>query len=71
MKRFIIYKMLDPILRIYLKVLYRPTIIGKENIPMEGPIIVAANHKHLMDQCGPILSTKRILHYLLSVISHI
>ena len=58
------YKIFKPILGFIFKVYFNPRIIGKENIPMEGPIIVAANHKHLMDQCGPILSTKRILHYL-------
>ena len=58
------YKIFKPILGFIFKVYFNPRIIGKENVPMEGPIIVAANHKHLMDQCGPILSTKRILHYL-------
>ena len=58
------YKIFKPILGFIFKTYFNPKIIGKENIPKEGPIIVAANHKHLMDQCGPILSTKRILHYL-------
>ena len=58
------YKLFKPILGFIFKIYYNPKIIGKENIPKDGPIIVAANHKHLLDQCGPILSTKRILHYL-------
>jgi 1-acyl-sn-glycerol-3-phosphate acyltransferase len=58
------YKIFKPILGFIFKTYFNPKIIGKENIPKDGPIIVAANHKHLMDQCGPILSTKRILHYL-------
>jgi 1-acyl-sn-glycerol-3-phosphate acyltransferase len=58
------YKIFKPILGFIFKTYFNPKIIGKENIPKEGPIIVAANHKHLMDQCGPIISTKRILHYL-------
>lgn len=58
------YKIFKSILGLIFKVYYNPKIIGKENIPKEGPIIVAANHKHLMDQCGPILSTKRTIHYM-------
>ena len=58
------YRIFKPILGIIYRIYYNPKIIGKENIPKEGAIIVAANHKHIMDQCCPILSTKRIIHYL-------
>lgn len=58
------YKIFKPILGLVFKVYFNPQIIGKENVPVDGPIIMAANHKHLMDQCGPILSTKRIIHYM-------
>ena len=51
---------LGPIFKLY----YNPTIIGKENIPKSGPIIVCGNHKHLYDQCLPIVSTKRFLRYM-------
>ncbi|MGN1379784.1 MAG: lysophospholipid acyltransferase family protein [Bacilli bacterium] len=43
---------------------YRPKIINKDYIPKDGPIILCGNHNHLLDQCLPILSTKRMLHYL-------
>ncbi len=46
------------------KLYYNPTIIGKENIPKTGRIIIAGNHKHLFDQCLTIISTKRGIHYL-------
>ena len=45
-------------------ILLRPTYKNKEVIPKEGPIIVCGNHIHLLDQCLPILSTKRMLHYM-------
>jgi 1-acyl-sn-glycerol-3-phosphate acyltransferase len=45
-------------------IVYNPKFINKEYIPKDGPIIIAGNHKHLLDQCLPILSTKRMLHYL-------
>ena len=51
---------LGPIFKFY----YHPTIIGKENIPKEGPILIVGNHKHLYDQCLAIVSTKRGIHYM-------
>ena len=51
---------LAPIFKLY----YNPTIIGKENIPKEGSILIEGNHKHLMDQCLAIISTKRVIHYM-------
>ena len=58
------YKFFKPILGLIYRIYYNPKIIGKENIPKEGAIIVAGNHKHVMDQCGPILATKRPIHYM-------
>lgn len=43
---------------------YHPVVIGKENIPKEGPIILVGNHIHVMDQCNIIIVTKRNLHYM-------
>lgn len=51
---------LGPIFKLY----YNPTIIGKENIPESGSILIVGNHKHLMDQCLAIISTKRPIHYM-------
>jgi len=51
---------LGPIFKLY----YNPKVIGKENIPKSGSIIVCANHKHIMDQCLAIISTKRFLRYM-------
>ena len=58
------YKVFKAILGVVFNTYYNPKIIGKENIPSVGPIIVAANHKHLVDQCGPIMATKRVIHYM-------
>ena len=51
---------LGPIFRFY----YHPTILGKEMIPKEGPILIVGNHKHLYDQCLTIIATKRGIHYM-------
>ncbi len=44
--------------------LFRPTIIGAENIPAEGRIILAGNHTHFMDCISVAASTKRVVHFL-------
>lgn len=58
------YKIFKPILGPIFKWYYNPTIINAEVIPKEGPILVVGNHKHIMDQCSVIISTKRIIHYM-------
>lgn len=58
------YNILKPVLGFVYKLWYNPKIIGKENIPKEGPILVVGNHVHIMDQCNIIISTKRPLHYM-------
>lgn len=60
----VLYRLSKIILGPIFKLYYNPTIIGKENIPKEGPIIIAGNHKHLYDQCLTILSTKRFITYM-------
>ena len=58
------YKIIRPIAKVIFKILYRPTIIGKENIPKEGRIIIAGNHKHNWDCAMMLCSTKRCIHFL-------
>ena len=58
------YKIARPILGTLYRLYYNPKIIGIENIPKNGPIIIVGNHKHVMDQCNIIISTKRVVHYM-------
>jgi len=58
------YKLFKLILGPIFKFYYNPKVIGKENIPEDGSILVVGNHIHLMDQCVPILSTKRVINYM-------
>lgn len=58
------YRILKPILGGLYKLWYNPKIIGKENIPKEGPILLCGNHIHVMDQCSVMVSTKRMIHYM-------
>ena len=34
---------------IYCKVVYRFKLVGKENIPKEGPVIICGNHRTFLD----------------------
>ncbi len=58
------YKILTPIMRPLFKFYYNPKIIGAENIPNDGAVIIAGNHKHVLDQCLTIMATKRVIHYM-------
>lgn len=60
----ILYKVGRIILRPFFKWYYNPTIVGKENIPKKGAILIVGNHKHLYDQCLSIISTKRFIKYM-------
>lgn len=46
------------------KLYYNPKVFGKENIPKKGSIILTGNHKHVMDQCSIIFSTRRMTHWM-------
>ena len=60
----ILYKIsrfiLGPIFRLY----YNPKTIDKKYLKIDGPIIIAGNHKHLYDQCITITDTKRYIRYM-------
>lgn len=58
------YKFAKGLLGIIYKFYYTPKIIGKENIPKDGSILIVGNHVHIMDQCNPIIVTKRPVHYM-------
>lgn len=46
------------------RILFRPTIVGNENIPEDGRIVIAGNHTHFMDCITVASSTKRCVHFL-------
>ena len=66
MRRFkdILYYLLKPFVALYFLIVFRPTVIGKENIPKKGPIILCGNHKHIHDQYNVMIFTPRIVHYM-------
>ncbi len=58
------YKIVRPAVGVLFKILYRPTIIGRENIPKTGGIILAGNHTKWLDPIMLIAVTKRQVHFL-------
>ena len=58
------FKIFKVVLGGLFKFYYNPKFVGGENIPTDGPILVVGNHIHIMDQCLPILCTKRPVHYM-------
>ena len=58
------YKLVRPIIIVFFKCLFTPKIIGKDNIPKEGRIVLAGNHTNNFDCLLLIISTKRCIHFL-------
>lgn len=58
------YKLFMPVFNKFFKFYYNPRTIGAENIPTDGAIVIAGNHKHILDQCLTIAATKRMIHYM-------
>lgn len=64
MKEPKLYKVVRPILKVFMKIAYKPKMSGLENIPREGPVILAGNHTNNFDCLLLIASTKRCIHFL-------
>ena len=63
-KDTLFYKIVKPIVSLYIKICYRPTIIGLENIPKKGRIILAGNHTKWLDPVMLVGVVKRQVHFL-------
>lgn len=59
-----LYKFLKVICKLLMKIIFRPKVIGTENIPEKGAIIFAGNHIHAIDAPLVMTSTKRVVHYM-------
>ena len=58
------YTIARPIISIYVKICYRPQVIGKENIPKTGRVILAGNHTKWLDPITLVGIQKRKIHFL-------
>ena len=67
MKEFfkaIIRKIVIGAIWIYCKIVYRFELIGKENIPKEGPVIICGNHRTFLDPPLIMITTGRYTRFL-------
>jgi len=58
------YKVVRPLVEVLVKVLYRPTVVGLENVPKEGRILIAGNHTKWLDPVMLVGIVRRPVHFL-------
>lgn len=58
------YKTVKPIIKCIFYVLFRPTVIGIENIPKENSLVLAGNHTKWLDPIMLIAVVKRPVFFL-------
>lgn len=60
----LLYRFFRPVVTVIFKLLFHPTIIGKENIPKDSAVVLAGNHTSFFDCFMIISATKRCVHFL-------
>lgn len=63
MREPLLYRIVRPIIRFLFLVIYRPVIIGQENV-LDGKVVLAGNHTNNLDCILLISSVKRVVHFL-------
>ncbi len=58
------YRLVRPLIKAFFYIVYRPIVIGKENIPKDGPFVLAGNHTNNMDCLFLIATNKKTIHFL-------
>ncbi len=64
MKEPMLYKIIRGPLSAIFSGIYKPSIIGKRNIPENGRVVLAGNHTNYFDCLLVACATKRCVHYL-------
>ena len=60
----VLYRFIRPFFVLYFKLRYNPKIVGRENIPNNGPVILIANHTNNLDFISMGITTKRPISFL-------
>lgn len=63
-KKAYLYRFIRFICKPLFKLVFRPKIVGREYIPVEGSAVIAGNHKHALDPILIDVSTDRIVRTL-------
>ena len=59
-----LYRFLRPILTFLIIIVFRPKVIGKNNILKNGPAVLAGTHTNILDPVLLLSQTKRTIHFL-------
>ena len=59
-----IYELLHPVVTPLATAIWRPEVVGRENVPMEGPVILASNHRSFIDSVVIPLTAPRQVAFL-------
>lgn len=62
--KYPLYRVLRPIIKILMKLVFHVQYVNKENIPKKGPYILVGNHKSNFDCVMVISSVKETVHFL-------
>lgn len=58
------YKIVKPIVNLFIRIFFRPTIIGLDNIPKDKGVVLAGNHTKWLDPVMLVGITNRQIHFL-------
>jgi 1-acyl-sn-glycerol-3-phosphate acyltransferase len=64
LKEIKLYRLVRPLIKVFILLVYRPKIEGRENIDDNDGIILAGNHTNNLDCVLLIASTKRTIRFL-------
>ena len=64
MKDETLYKIARPIIKVLFNFFYRPTYIGRENIPSSGGFVLAGNHTSYLDPLLLMSCYDKTIHFL-------
>ena len=60
----VIYWLVRAVLQPFFRIYFRLSRIGREHIPLEGPVIIAANHRSFLDPFVIGMLTPRPVYYV-------
>ena len=64
MKDVILYRITRPLVKVFMKIFFRPTYIGTELIPTDVNFILVGNHTSYLDPLLLMSSTNKTIHFL-------
>lgn len=59
-----LYQLIHGVAKPLVRVVWRPEILGKSNVPKQGPVIVASNHLSFIDSVVIPLTCPRQVHFI-------